>query len=238
MKIRECIINEENKLVVDGSFNPRIFTYSGEIADVDNPPPLHDMAICLGRIPRFCGNTLTYWPVLGHVINAGNIAYKMRKDNVIGHCMLHDGSESLLGDIPSPFKTKDTKSLEDKIITNVYKKYNLKVTESILEDVEFVDRLCLILEAELLLCNRAANFFTEVYSKSIGLSQAQRNIGIPLLAKLVYIANKEPKSFWPEGWLVAGYCECIKKISEGSNQRKEFELLINLIEKKFNLLIT
>lgn len=212
-KLPECLITEDGELTE--GFNPRIFTYSGAIADINNPPPLEDMAVCLGRIPRFCGNTRTYWPVMGHLLNAANLAYCMKNFEIIGHCLVHDGSEALLGDIPTPFKTRDTRILENRIILNIYHMFNFPVTEDLLDSVDFVDKACLVMEAEEFLTESVAKFFGENYGSSIGVTAIHRDLAKPFLAILKDIADKTPHEFWPGGTVLNVYRQLVTEISEG-----------------------
>jgi hypothetical protein len=227
--IAECMIDDEGNLVKDG-FNPRIFTRSGAIATVDNPPPLMDAAVCLARIPRFCGNTRVFWPVLCHLINAANIAYRMGVNEVIAHLALHDYSETLLGDIPSPFKTKDTKLLEKQVISSVFKRYNLTENPTTWSTITFIDRICLVIEAEELLATNVADFFGGNYAVSVGIAPVHKHLGRPFLKRLVWIAENDREAFDPEGWMVDLYISFIQEIEKGTDPREAFSVIRETIE--------
>lgn len=81
----------------------------------EGAPAITDIALCLGRVPRFGGNTRQWWTVLQHTIVcirlAGtdvNSAYRL-------FTLLHDAHEAVTGDIPAFWKTPDMKRLQDEI---------------------------------------------------------------------------------------------------------------------------
>ena len=228
--VPECLISDDGSLVSEG-FNPRIFTRSGQVATIHNPPPLKDAAVCLARIPRFCGNTLTHWPVLWHLFNAANIAYRMGDYSIIPHMALHDYSESVLGDIPSPFKTKDIKELEKIVISSTFKRYNLKEDKKIWSSIDFIDRLCLVVEAEELLTPKVAKFFGEEFAPSIGMTEVHRTISKPFLKRLISIADNDRKAFDPDGWMVDLYVALIEDIGNGLAPEEAFSSVAYIIEE-------
>lgn len=108
-----------------------IYTYSGNRVDLDGEgaPTIKDVAVHLGRIPRFAGATKGWWTVLHHSICAERIvrAYLMEHDlpsHDTARCRLealyHDAHESLTGDVPAPFKGEEMKSFQTRFDRRIW----------------------------------------------------------------------------------------------------------------------
>lgn len=107
-------IEEENLKVK----KPFIFSYSGQKLGPDWPAiSIEDMAISLGRITRFAGHGTRFWPVLLHSLTVSDLVF----DEAKGCAILHDSSESLISDLPTPFKTKELKKLEAALLDQILK---------------------------------------------------------------------------------------------------------------------
>lgn len=103
----------------EGSFNPDpfIFSHSGQkIGPAYDAPSLEDIAISLGRICRFAGHGLRFWSVLQHSFVVADLLEK--EYQAIG--LLHDASESLISDIPTPLKSPDMRDLEARILHKIF----------------------------------------------------------------------------------------------------------------------
>jgi len=102
--------------VVAGS----IMTYSGSLFEVfdfsSNPPNIVDVSVGLGRICRFGGQGLRWWPVLLHSMVVGDLLPK--EAEVYG--LLHDAAEAIMGDVPRGFKTPDYKALEVQVLGRIF----------------------------------------------------------------------------------------------------------------------
>lgn len=77
-------------------------------------PSWVEIAVSLGRIPRFGGRTTAVWTDLHHslvveAIGAAMVAGSPKKyrDNMSCYMLLHDAHEFWTGDIPTPFKTDE-----------------------------------------------------------------------------------------------------------------------------------
>jgi hypothetical protein len=97
--------------------SPFIFSHSGQVIGPDYPAvSIEDMAVSLGRICRFAGHGLKFWPVLLHSFVVQDLVPEEAK----GVALLHDGSESLVSDVPTPFKNAAFKEIENKILNNIF----------------------------------------------------------------------------------------------------------------------
>lgn len=200
----------------------KIYTYSGYLASPENPPPLRDMAICKGRLPRFCGNTQQEWVVLAHEINVANVCRRLGSYYAIPHALVHDGSESLLGDIPTPNKTQDMRALEDTIISNVYLSQGLDpFDEKILATVKYADAVSLVMEAERVLIPNAASYFTEVLGSKLNLSEAVKAVISPVLDNLIYLCSNSLKAFRPGGFVIEEYVKAVERMTTGGEEPRE-----------------
>ena len=84
----------------------KVRTYSGAMAGWNDPAPLEDYLVQLGRIARFAGATDPEFTVLQHCYHAYLIALD-KYPEVALQALLHDFAELLIGDIPSPMKVGD-----------------------------------------------------------------------------------------------------------------------------------
>lgn len=84
----------------------KVRTYSGALAGWNEPAPLDDYLIQLGRIVRFGGATDPEFCVLQHSYHAYLIALDVFPEVAL-QALLHDFAELLIGDIPKPMKMDD-----------------------------------------------------------------------------------------------------------------------------------
>ena len=97
-----------------------IFTHSGKRAGPNYAaPPLEDIAVSLGRLCRFAGHGRCWFPVILHSFVVCDLVSKEYK----GVAILHDASESIINDTPSPFKNPETKKLEDILLERIFLSY-------------------------------------------------------------------------------------------------------------------
>lgn len=148
-----------------------IYTYSGNKVEKhgSGAPSLLDIAVQLGRIPRFAGATEDFWTVLQHSLCAEQLgefwcdtypgivenmeppeSHTGRKINMRAFirlaCLLHDSHEALLGDIPAPFKGAETAALQDAFDERLYRNMgipNPEDHEEVISVVRLVDRALL-----------------------------------------------------------------------------------------------
>jgi hypothetical protein len=96
--------------------NPFIHTHSGQkVGPGYESPSVEDIAVSLGRICRFAGHGLRYWPVLLHSMIVADLCPVEYR----GLALLHDGAEAMISDIPTPFKSNEMKELEKKLLNSI-----------------------------------------------------------------------------------------------------------------------
>lgn len=118
--------------------------------DNDRSPTLVDIAVSLGRHPRFGGHTKRWWTVLHHSLVCGRIAVA----NDLGiqaklYALLHDAHECVIGDIPTTWCIPEIRTLKAALDVRIYHKFKLQRTAALRRDNARIDRHALIAEAAL-----------------------------------------------------------------------------------------
>ncbi len=108
-------------------------------------PSLYSIGVALGRIPRFCGHTRDFYPVLGHVLTVAAIL----PPEYALYGLLHDAPEACVSDVPTPWKTVAARKREHKLLKRIYKSQGLEwpLTQAAQQAVDDADRTCLVAEA-------------------------------------------------------------------------------------------
>jgi len=121
-------------------------------------PGLYSIGVALGRIPRFCGHTKEWYPVLGHVLTVAQILPP--EASLAG--LLHDAPEACMSDVPTPWKTQAARRREDMLLHRIYKGNGLvwPIPHKIQELVDWADHVALTAEAHVL-GHPAADIFGE-----------------------------------------------------------------------------
>lgn len=89
---------------------PYTCSYSGKLCGpAARTPPLHDIAVALGRICRFAGNGIAFYTVLPHSMTVADLLPLRLKP----YGLLHDSPEAAMGDAPTQFKTAEFKAIEE-----------------------------------------------------------------------------------------------------------------------------
>jgi hypothetical protein len=111
-------------------------------------PALLDIAIGLGRMPRFGGQTRRWWTVLHHSIVTFWIMQRQGGDShVLLHTLLHDAHEAVTADIPTTWKLAGNRTMQEQL--------DLRISESLLippsteaqrERIALVDKAALLAE--------------------------------------------------------------------------------------------
>lgn len=82
---------------------------------------VEEIAVQLGRIPRWCGATKQFVSVLHHSLFCARVAEERghRLDGVIS-ALCHDFHEAFTGDIPMPFVSNQIKRLQDNLDRRIF----------------------------------------------------------------------------------------------------------------------
>ncbi len=123
-----------------------MISYSGTRYDLNSGiPTLHDLCVAHGRLPRWCGATLEFWPLLMHDHMVGDLlaSYGPRMELA---ATTHDIAEGAgLGDIASPLKSTQNRRAE-KILRSRFAKEVLGLdleaewTSPILKEADLIAR--------------------------------------------------------------------------------------------------
>jgi hypothetical protein len=117
-----------------------------------NAPSLMDIAVSLSRVPRFGGHTLRPWSVAEHTL-ACELMGQLRAYGtlILGHLLLHDAHEAILGDIPSTWCTDEIKMLKEELDVRIYESLDWPepdVEEQVL--IKNIDHAAVLAEAQIL----------------------------------------------------------------------------------------
>ena len=134
-----------------------IQTYSGRKLDFRNPDPeaitLEDIAHALSQIVRFGGHISRFYSVADHSLNVARLVAwggGTRQDTLCA--LLHDASESLIGDIVTPLKhiLPQAMELEKKLSSMIFQKFGIDESRVDFAAVKKADETMLVIEAKAL----------------------------------------------------------------------------------------
>jgi hypothetical protein len=201
----------------------KIYTYSGRLCTIENPPDITDVAVSLSRIARFSGNTLEEFNVLCHSIHVAYILYSRGLHHLLLQGLVHDSTECMFGDIPTPFKNQATRYLEKYAGSRMYAKWGYPFS-IIHPAVYHADKISLIMEAKKLLRGDAWLRILD----SIEITRADiNNIDTDFLDDLVVAYNTKRDAFKPDGAIVTEYIACTESLRKGDAvPKKAFENLM------------
>lgn len=134
-------------------------TYTGRLLMPTNfgvPSPL-DIAVQLGRLPRFAGATRVWpWSVLHHTVACLKYAYEFgaMSQFELALLALHDAEECATGDVPTTWKGTETRTWQDRLSGRLFRRYlrweekgnSPQYVADSLEQVKKVDTLLLVAE--------------------------------------------------------------------------------------------
>jgi hypothetical protein len=152
-------MKKTNNTNIDGAPAGSIRTNSGTFVNVFDTNPdsikIEDIAHALSRLPRFGGHLNRHYSVAQHSVLCAQMA-KTKKDKKAA--LLHDGSEAFLLDMPTPIKARmgEYKQYEDKLMTIIFKKYDLEWPLS--NNIKKIDRKMLLIEWDNLAINDNKEF--------------------------------------------------------------------------------
>ena len=141
-------------------------------------PNLASIGIALGRIPRFCGHTRDWYPVLGHVLTVASL---LPAEAALAG-LLHDAPEACMGDVPTPWKTQAARRRETVLLRRIYKGNGLDwpIPKKVQEKVDVADRTALVAEAHVL-GHPAADIFGEPDEKVMEMVSKYRDLSLNFL---------------------------------------------------------
>ncbi len=132
---------------------------SGNLVTLDNGGmlSLEEIATGLSRMPRFAGQTVFHpWSVAHHSLVCERMAqYFIEKGGptwwtgeLMLHALLHDAHEAMTGDIPTSFKTSDTKLMQRGLDSRIYAALGVAMpTANQKNGVTAIDQEALLAEA-------------------------------------------------------------------------------------------
>lgn len=86
-----------------------IYSYTGRLVGPEHDvPSLQDISVALGRIARYAGASVKFWPVLLHSFVVADLLPPKLK--IYG--LLHDSTECIVSDIPRGFKPASVSAIE------------------------------------------------------------------------------------------------------------------------------
>lgn len=144
-----------------------MITYGGERVSLQTgAPSINTIGISLGRIVRFCGHTKLYYTVLAHSLAVAEI---MPQEIAI-YGLMHDAQESLVSDVPTPFKTQVARNREAVLLRNIYITHGLPwpIPDEVQDEIDQADHKALIAEAHILQHPGAAAQWGVSYDEAAG----------------------------------------------------------------------
>jgi hypothetical protein len=202
------------------SLKHQIYTYSGKLCSVEEPPSIEDIVTALGRIARFSGNTLLDFNVMAHSIHVAYILWSLGHPELVLQGLVHDFTECMFGDIPTPFKNGATRYLEKYAGANIFRSHGYTF-EIIYPLVYTADKISLIMEAKELLQGDA----WKTILSSIEIDEHDVNeIDDAFLEELIKLCEYDKQTFRPGGLVYTSVLELIAKLKLSPINREDLIL--------------
>ena len=137
-----------------------IKTYSGKMFDVANPDPelidINDIAHALSFLCRGGGHCNVFFSVARHCVYCAQEARARGfSDVAVLACLLHDGSEAYMVDLPTPIKDglfPEYRTYENRLLDCIYEKFiGRRLSEAELKLVDEIDHDLLMYDLKYLL---------------------------------------------------------------------------------------
>lgn len=124
------------------------FTYTGQhVAPSGGAPSLEDIAWQLLHVCRYAGACRVNYTVGIHSMLVADFVPK----HLEFAALLHDGTESCVGDIPKPFKSDEMKKIEDILMARIWEQFGLPpLTDIDAAHIKAADIRALNAEADLI----------------------------------------------------------------------------------------
>ena len=134
-------------------------TYSGKhISAAGGSPDIIDIAVGLGRIGRWGGQSLLFWPVLLHSM----VVADLLPTHLEAHGLLHDATEILIGDVPRAFKLPEVSALEEALHERIAEHLGLPPINAMeREFIRHADNHALLAEAWVVCSGYAQKIFSD-----------------------------------------------------------------------------
>jgi hypothetical protein len=124
------------------------FTYTGQqISPEAGAPSLEDITWQLLHVCRYAGACRVNYTVGIHSMLVADLVPKRLEFQAL----LHDGTESCVGDIPKPFKSPEMRQVEDVLMARIWEKFGLpECSETDYKVIKHADIQALCAEADLI----------------------------------------------------------------------------------------
>lgn len=111
-------------------------------------PTIADIAQGLGRMVRFAGQTPIYYTVLCHTLVVADLV----DEEYRAFALLHDAPESMIADVPSPWKDDARRALEEQLMERISRTHGLQWPwpEEAANAVRVADLAAMVAEARVL----------------------------------------------------------------------------------------
>ncbi len=99
-----------------------ICTSSGRwVGPDEGAPSIQDAASALGKLCRYAGHCKEFWSVLVHTF----VVDDLTKEGAKLYSHVHDTTESVINDVPTPFKIPTMKELEARMYNRILRDWKL-----------------------------------------------------------------------------------------------------------------
>lgn len=123
------------------------YTYTGQrVSPTKGAPSLEDIAWQLLHVCRYAGACRVNYTVGIHSMLVADLV----ENRLEFPALLHDGTESCIGDIPKPFKSEAMKQIEDVLAARIWEQFGLTVSAEDYKLIKIADIRALSAEADLI----------------------------------------------------------------------------------------
>ena len=91
----------------------------------DGSPTIEEVAAALGKLCRYAGQCKEFYSVLVHSLVVSDLTEGQAKL----YALIHDVTESVINDIPKPFKIPEVEELEARMYSRILKDWNIPYPE-------------------------------------------------------------------------------------------------------------
>lgn len=125
-----------------------MITYGGErVTLTTGVPSIYTIGVSIGRVPRFCGHTKHWYPVLCHC----SAVARLLPEELGLHGLMHDFQENVFADVPTPMKTQVARNREERVLRRIYEANGIEwPDEETMDLVHEADYKALVAEAYIL----------------------------------------------------------------------------------------